>query len=412
MINFIQSNFINDPISKKIMTLLNEEEDSARFVGGCVRDSLINIKTNDIDIATKIKPENVIKILSSNSIKVIPTGIDHGTVSVFTDDFNFEITTLRSDVETDGRHAKIIFTNDWLKDSMRRDFTFNSIYLSPKGDIFDPHNGTSDLLEGIIKFIGNSEERIREDYLRILRYFRFSAYYGNDNVQFSSSNIDTCKILGPKLKKLSSERIQNEFLKILISPRAKKVIEALYDADILKILFDQAIDFSFFLRMVDIDTKHSNRPDSLLRFITLIHLQNITYDQLTMFNFSNKQKKLILLFINKKLKFSMDMQLNELNKIFYFFGKEISEQGIRLFWSRDNDALNDSRWLKILKNNQNWKKPVFPIKAEDVMYLGVEEGPIFGEILDELEDIWISSDFINSRSFLLNKLKEIVRIKT
>ena len=411
MINFIQSNFINDPISKKIMTLLNEEEDSARFVGGCVRDSLINIKTNDIDIATKIKPENVVKILSSNSIKVIPTGIDHGTVSVFTDDFNFEITTLRSDVETDGRHAKIIFTNDWLKDSMRRDFTFNSIYLSPKGDIFDPHNGTSDLLEGIIKFIGNSEERIREDYLRILRYFRFSAYYGNDNVQFSSSNIDTCKILGPKLKKLSSERIQNEFLKILISPRAKKVIEVLHHADILKILFDQEIDFSFFLRMVDIDTKHSNRPDSLLRFIALIHLQNITYDQLTMFNFSNKQKKLILLFINKKLKFSMDMQLNELNKIFYFFGKEISEQGIRLFWSRDNDVLNDSRWLKILKNNQNWKKPVFPIKAEDVIYLGVEEGPIFGEILDELEDIWISSDFINSRSFLLNKLKEIVRLK-
>ncbi|MDA9643183.1 CCA tRNA nucleotidyltransferase, partial [bacterium] len=128
MINSIQRNFINDPMSKKIMTLLNEEEDSARFVGGCVRDSLINIKTNDIDIATKIKPENVIKILSSNSIKVIPTGIDHGTVSVFTDDFNFEITTLRSDVETDGRHAKVIFTNDWLKDSMRRDFTFNSIY--------------------------------------------------------------------------------------------------------------------------------------------------------------------------------------------------------------------------------------------------------------------------------------------
>ena len=412
MINSIQRNFINDPMSKKIMALLNEEEDSARFVGGCVRDSLINLKTNDIDIATKIKPENVIKILSSNSIKVIPTGIDHGTVSVFTDDFNFEITTLRSDVETDGRHAKIIFTNDWLKDSMRRDFTFNSIYLSPKGDIFDPHNGTSDLLEGIIKFIGNSEERIREDYLRILRYFRFSAYYGNDNVQFSSSNIDTCKILGPKLKKLSSERIQNEFLKILISPRAKKVIEVLHHADILKILFDQEIDFSFFLRMVDIDTKHSNRPDSLLRFIALIHLQNITYDQLTMFNFSNKQKKLILLFINKKLKFSMDMQLNELNKIFYFFGKEISEQGIRLFWSRDNDALNDSKWLKILKNNQNWKKPVFPIKAEDVIYLGVEEGPIFGEILDELEDIWISSDFINSRSFLLNKLKEIVRVKT
>ncbi|MDA9035106.1 CCA tRNA nucleotidyltransferase, partial [Hyphomicrobiales bacterium] len=182
MINSIQNDFINDPMSKRIMRLLNEGGDCARFVGGCVRDSLINLKTNDIDIATTHKPQNIIDILSSDSIKVIPTGIDHGTVSVFTDTYNFEITTLRSDIETDGRHAKVIFTDDWEKDSTRRDFTINSIYLTPEGDIFDPQNGFADLRKGNVKFIGNPKERIQEDYLRILRYFRFNAYYGNDKV--------------------------------------------------------------------------------------------------------------------------------------------------------------------------------------------------------------------------------------
>ena len=193
MINSIQSDFINDPTSKKIMSLLNKEGDFARFVGGCVRDSLINIRTNDIDIATKHKPENVIEILSSNSIKVIPTGFDHGTVSIFTDTFNFEITTLRSDTETDGRHAKVSFTDSWEEDSKRRDFTINSIYLSPNGDIFDPNDGTLDLIKRNIVFIGDPRERIQEDYLRILRYFRFCGYYGDEDTPSFSPALKASK---------------------------------------------------------------------------------------------------------------------------------------------------------------------------------------------------------------------------
>jgi poly(A) polymerase len=145
MKNKIQYNFLKDKTCKKILSLLNKKDDTTRFVGGCVRDSLIGVETNDIDIATKLEPSEVMNILTSASIKVIPTGIDHGTVSVFSKNFNFEITTLRSDIETDGRHAEVTFSNSWEKDASRRDFTINSIYLKQNGDIYDPHNGIQHL---------------------------------------------------------------------------------------------------------------------------------------------------------------------------------------------------------------------------------------------------------------------------
>ena len=410
MINSIQNDFINDPMSKRIMRLLNEGGDCARFVGGCVRDSLINLKTNDIDIATTHKPQNIIDILSSDLIKVIPTGIDHGTVSVFTDTYNFEITTLRSDIETDGRHAKVIFTDDWEKDSTRRDFTINSIYLTPEGDIFDPQNGFSDLRKGNVKFIGNPKERIQEDYLRILRYFRFNAYYGNDKVLFSSKAIKACEESKFELKKLSPERIQSEFFKILISPRVKTVIEELSSINILSIIFGNKVNCSFLSRMIDIDNKNLYEADPFLRLISIIYLQEINYDNLKMFSFSNKQKKLMSLFFDQKITFSNSTNINQLNEALYFYGKEICVKVIRVCWSTDL-VENDIAWAELLLKIRKWEKPIFPIKAIDIMNQGVEKGPILGEILKELEDCWISSHFTEGKSFLLKRLKDILALK-
>ena len=410
MINSIQNDFINDPMSKRIMRLLNEGGDCARFVGGCVRDSLINLKTNDIDIATTHKPQNIIDILSSDLIKVIPTGIDHGTVSVFTDTYNFEITTLRSDIETDGRHAKVIFTDDWEKDSTRRDFTINSIYLTPEGDIFDPQNGFSDLRKGNVKFIGNPKERIQEDYLRILRYFRFNAYYGNDKIPFSSKAIKACEESKFELKKLSPERIQSEFFKILISPRVKTVIEELSSTNILSIIFGNKVNCSFLSRMIDIDNKNLYEADPFLRLISIIYLQEINYDNLKMFSFSNKQKKLMSLFFDQEISFSNSTNINQLNEALYFYGKEICVKVIRVCWSTDL-VENDIVWAELLLKTHKWEKPIFPIKAIDIMNQGVEKGPILGEILKELEDCWISSHFTEGKSFLLKRLKDILALK-
>lgn len=409
MINSIQSDFINDPTSKKIMSLLNKEGDLARFVGGCVRDSLIDIRTKDIDIATKYKPEKIIEILSSNSIKVIPTGIDHGTVSIFTDTFNFEITTLRSDIESDGRRAKVSFTDDWKEDSMRRDFTINSIYLSPNGDIFDPNNGTLDLTKGSIIFIGDPKERIQEDYLRILRYFRFNSYYGDENITLSSQAYEACKDLRVKLKNLSPERIQGEFLKILVAPNARKNISAMSKANILKVIFDNTLDFSYFSRMVDIDSKYQYIPNPILRLVSLIYLQNISCNQLKMFSLSNKQKDLISLIVDKKINFSPEMKINELNKHLYFYGSEICTFGVRVCWSSDSDFQNDNKWLELLSIIEVWEKPTFPIKAEDIINHGIEEGPLLGQILRKLESLWISSNFIMDKGFLLSKINELIK---
>ncbi|MBT4696375.1 MAG: CCA tRNA nucleotidyltransferase [Alphaproteobacteria bacterium] len=409
MINSIQSDFINDPTSKKIMSLLNKEGDFARFVGGCVRDSLINIRTNDIDIATKHKPENIIEILSSNSIKVIPTGFDHGTVSIFTDTFNFEITTLRSDTETDGRHAKVSFTDSWEEDSKRRDFTINSIYLSPNGDIFDPNDGTLDLIKRNIVFIGDPRERIQEDYLRILRYFRFCGYYGDEDMPSSSPALKACEELSSKLVNLSPERVQSEFLRILIAPQAKKNIIAMSDAGILKVIFDKPIDFSYFSRMVDIDHKNQYDLNPILRLVSLIYLQLINCDQLKMFSFSNKQRDLISFLVNEKINFSHKMSKKDLNKNLYFYGSEVCSFKARVCWSNDPDLTNDDKWIGLLSIIKIWNKPILPIKAEDILKFGVKEGPLLGQILNEIESRWIASNFMLDRNFLLDKIKDLIK---
>ena len=416
MINSIQKNFMNDKMSKKIMSLLNEGEDMARFVGGCVRDSFVGRTSSDIDIATKHRPDKIIEILSSNSIRFVPTGIEHGTISVFTDKFNFEITTLRSDTETDGRHAKVRFTDDWELDSDRRDFTINSIYLSSEGKIFDPHKGISDLTEKKIIFIGDSRQRINEDYLRILRFFRFNAYYSGDHGGkenfLSSEALEACEELKFNLIKLSPDRVQNEFFKILLAPRSKVVIDAMLRIGILDVIFSSKTDCLVFYRMVDIDLENILTPNPILRLVSLVFMHNIPPDQMHMFNFSNKQKEKIKFLTNKNHIISLNASEKELRKLLYLHGKENCRDIIRFCWSKDLNILNDIKWKTLLDIIHAWERPVFPLVGSDVMSCDVEEGPILGEILKDLENSWILSDFNKDRVLLLDDLKQLVKDKT
>ena len=292
MTNEIQYNFLKDKLCMKIFSLLNEKEDTARFVGGCVRDSIIGLKTNDIDIATKLNPEDVVKILGSESIKVIPTGIDHGTVSVFSKDFNFEITTLRSDISTDGRHAEVIFSDSWEEDSLRRDFTINSIYLKQNGELYDPHNGIQNLKDKKIIFIGNPDERINEDYLRILRFFRFNAFYGNNNLKLSSDSIKACIKNKNKIKKLSSERVQNEFFKILNSSDPYFIVSIMRKIEILDLLFEHKVETKIFKKLLLIEKENSFSKNHILRFASLaLKNKKINSNNLQLFNISKKERK-------------------------------------------------------------------------------------------------------------------------
>ena len=413
MTNRIQYNFLQDKTCKKILSLLNKKDDTTRFVGGCVRDSLIGVKTNDIDIATKLEPYDVVNILTSASIKVIPTGIDHGTVSVFSKKFNFEITTLRSDISTDGRHAKVIFSDSWEKDSSRRDFTINSIYLKQNGDIYDPYNGIKHLKERKIIFIGDPNERINEDYLRILRFFRFNAFYGNENLKLSNNSIKACAKNKNKLKKLSSDRIHNEFFKILNSANPYFVINVMKKIGILDILFEKKVETKFFKKLLSIEKKNSITTDQILRFVSLVpnikknHLSNFK-----MFNFSKKDKQKLLLLTNQEFKIHNKLQKNEIERILYSIDKQSLVSLVVLSWALSANKTINKDWMSILSQISKINVPTFPLKALDLLNFGLKEGPIIGEIFKEIEQEWIDSSFELNKEELLLKSKVLIDRKS
>jgi poly(A) polymerase len=409
MTNKIQYNFLKDKTCKKILSLLNKKDDTTRFVGGCVRDSLIGVETNDIDIATKLEPSEVMNILTSASIKVIPTGIDHGTVSVFSKNFNFEITTLRSDIETDGRHAEVTFSNSWEKDASRRDFTINSIYLKQNGDIYDPHNGIQHLKQKKILFIGDPDERINEDYLRILRFFRFNAFYGNDNLKLSNNSVKACAENKNKIKKLSSERIHNEFFKILNSTNPYFIINIMKKIGILEILFEKKVETKFFKKLLSIENKNSLKIDQFLKFVSLAPNANKNHlSELKMFNFSKKDKKKLLLLTNQELKIHNKLEKNDIESILYSIDKQSLVGLAILSWALSANKIIDKEWISILDQIRNLKVPIFPLKAKDLLNFGLKEGPIIGEIFSEIEQDWIDSNFELNKEDLLLKSKMLI----
>lgn len=412
MTNEIQYNFLKDKLCMKIFSLLNEKEDTARFVGGCVRDSIIGLKTNDIDIATKLNPEDVVKILGSESIKVIPTGIDHGTVSVFSKDFNFEITTLRSDISTDGRHAEVIFSDSWEEDSLRRDFTINSIYLKQNGELYDPHNGIQNLKDKKIIFIGNPDERINEDYLRILRFFRFNAFYGNNNLKLSSDSIKACIKNKNKIKKLSSERVQNEFFKILNSSDPYFIVSIMRKIEILDLLFEHKVETKIFKKLLLIEKENSFSKNHILRFASLaLKNKKINSNNLQMFNFSKKERKELCLLTNQEFEIHNKLNKSDIKKILYSIDRKTLKDMAKLSWALSNNRVTNKNWKNVLSQIDKVAIPIFPLKAKDILDYGLEEGPIIGEILKKVEQDWIDSNFEHNKEDLLFKLKAIINRK-
>ena len=412
MTNEIQYNFLKDKLCMKIFSLLNEKEDTARFVGGCVRDSIIGLKTNDIDIATKLNPEDVVKILGSESIKVVPTGIDHGTVSVFSKDFNFEITTLRSDISTDGRHAEVIFSDSWEEDSLRRDFTINSIYLKQNGELYDPHNGIQNLKDKKIIFIGNPDERINEDYLRILRFFRFNAFYGNNNLKLSSDSIKACTKNKNKIKKLSSERVQNEFFKILNSSDPYSIVSIMRKIEILDLLFEHKVETKIFKKLLLIEKENSFSKNHILRFASLaLKNKKINSNNLQMFNFSKKERKELCLLTNQEFEIHNKLNKSDIKKILYSIDRKTLKDMAKLSWALSNNRVTNKNWKNVLSQIDKVAIPIFPLKAKDILDYGLEEGPIIGEILKTVEQDWIDSNFEHNKEDLLFKLKAIINRK-
>jgi len=394
--------------AKKIFLTLNqnETEDNVRFVGGCVRKALCGDVVDDLDLATSLEPTEVKRRLAKEDIKVIESGISHGTITAILNNKKFEITTLRKDISTDGRHAKVEFTSNWEQDAYRRDFTINAIYSDMGGRIFDPLNGISDLRNGIIKFIGSSEERIKEDYLRILRYFRFFMQYSK--TEHDQAVIKSIRKNINGLNKISNERIFDELKKILKIENLYRLFSNHESKEIILNIFPQ---FKYYERLKIFDTLSNMlryKYDKYLILALIIMDESNDYEYFChkykmSNNIKNRFKNISLNFSDlKNKKFYLD---SNIRKFIYLSGKN-SVADLLLFSICVNNKIKSLDIERLINYIQNYKIPKFPISGEYLKEHGYKAGESLGKKLKELEEEWIKNNFVIDKKIFLKSLGE------
>ena len=393
-INIKKINFNTDV--GKIFAAISEysEKSEVRYVGGCIRKILNNEEIDDIDLATNLKPDETINALKSSQINFYETGIDHGTITANINGKDFEITSLRKDVSTDGRHAKVEFSESWHEDASRRDFTINSIYSDLDGNLYDPFNGKEDLEKKIIKFIGNAEKRIKEDYLRILRYIRFSLNYSNLTHQDSVKKIIKQNISG--ISKISSERLLSELKKIFNSNGILKLHSDKFSLEIIQIIFPQLKNINILKKLNRYVENHNFQKDFILLIAILIidDTDNCEYF-LYKFKISNEDKKRIMFiknFYSKSLEKNFFSEKN-LWKVLYNDGKKSLMDLINFTILRSKKD-DDKKLIKLKDFFNNQSPPIFPIKARELIgKYNLKEGRELGQKLRQIENLWIENDF-------------------
>ena len=388
-------NLTNNTPVRKIFEAINEysEESEIRYVGGCVRKIINNEKVDDIDLATNLVPEQVCEVLKKKEINYYESGIDHGTITALIDNYKFEITTLRKDVSTDGRHAKVEFTNNWKDDASRRDFTINAIYSDAEGNLFDPYSGKKDLEEGYINFIGDVNKRIQEDYLRILRYIRFFLNYSKQ--PHNSEILRKLKINIGGVSKLSKERLLDELKKILRPKILINLTKDKFSLEIIETIFPQLKYFNIFSKLNSYSSTILKEIDFILIISLLVTDQTDNVDYfLYKFNISKKDQKRIkdIHEFYKERIFSKTLSNDILNKIFYYKGKEtvIDILNFRIFKFKklDNNLIEQIKFYK------DMVRPSMPIKADNLMLkYNIPEGKVLGDKLRMIEEKWVNNNF-------------------
>jgi len=380
---------------EKIFNLITNFSDKSeiRYVGGSIRKIINNEKVDDIDLATNLTPTEVCEILKKNKISFYESGIKHGTITAKVDENKFEITTLRKDISTDGRHATVEFSNDWHEDASRRDFTFNSIYADLYGNLYDPFSGKKDLELGIVRFIGNPEKRIKEDYLRILRYVRFFLNYSKIDHDENLKKIIKQNING--ISKISSSRLLDELKKLILSEKFLKISKDKFCQEIISIIFPQLINLNIFKNI----NEHSKKITEQKNFIFLISLMIIDDSDnseyfIYKYNISNEDKKRIRFLSNIYSK-SFDKEIfkkKNIWKILYYNGKDYLNDLInfKIFQSKKID----NNLIKLKEFFSNKEAPKFEFKAKTLIdKFNYKEGKDLGNKLKEIEKFWIENSF-------------------
>jgi len=390
-------------IFKKLQDGIPENKIAARFVGGCVRKYLSKQKIDDIDIATILTTDQIKEKFKDTNLKVIDTGVKHGTVTIVSENHKVELTTLRKDITTDGRHAEVEYTDDWQQDSERRDFTINAIYMDINGKLFDPQMGTKDLKNKNIKFIGDPQKRIEEDYLRIIRFIRFKIMY---NIIVEPTTSDAIKQNLDGIQKISKERILIELLKILSLENFLTINQSSNLKEIFSMIFPEFLYLKRLERLKKIYQYSEINVDILLAVLLIDEKDNHEYF-IHKYNASNKTKETLEQFNKNLIKLKNDKEFFEkhLIKNVYLNGKN-NLIALNLINFSINTKVKINDFLKTLNKILKIKVPIFPIDGETLKQKGMQEGQTLGNVLKTIEKEWINNNFKISN----DRIEEIIKV--
>ncbi len=394
----------------RVMRALAATGAEARFVGGCVRDAILKRPVVDIDIATPLTPPQVIEALSAAKIKAVPTGIEHGTITAVCEGRPFEITTLRRDVQTDGRRAVVAFTDDWAEDAARRDFRLNALYLDAEGFLYDPTGeGLADARAGRIVFVGNAETRIREDCLRILRFFRFSAWYGKGDPDAEA--VRACATLKDGLSGLSAERVSKELLKLLGADNPRAILRLMAATGVLSVLLPEVQSLARFEGLVEIETGQLFTCDPALRLAALlpddVGVVETAGKRLRLSN--GLRERLIAGVSTPDVRIISWMSPREIRRAIYRLGAAAFKDRVMLGWASAERPVTYPQWRMLLVYPDTWTVPDFPITASEIKAANVPEGPLFGQVRREVETWWIDLDFTDDKLAAIERLKAVAQ---
>ena len=379
--------WLSDPPTRAVIAALEAAggPGCARFVGGCVRNALMGQMIDDVDIATTLKPEQTKAAIEAAGLKAVPTGMAHGTVTAVSGRKPHEITTLRQDVSTDGRNATVAFTDDWAEDAARRDFRLNAMYADASGEVFDPTgHGVSDAAEGRIVFVGEPETRIREDYLRILRFFRFYAWYGRGEPDAEA--MAACAALAEGMTRLSAERVSKEMLKLLAAPDPRRAVVAMREAGVLAQVLPEAADLATFEAMVE------RSPEAEMRLMALLPPdQDVVKRVAVRLRLSNAVRDRLTAAARAWAVVDLTTTDQAARAALYRQGRPAFKDAVVRRWAEAARADTEARRLLALADS--WTAPRLPVGGRELALLGLEPGPETGRVLKAFEDGWIADDF-------------------
>jgi poly(A) polymerase len=384
-----------------VMRALTAEGDSARFVGGCVRDALVGRSIRDVDIATPLSPQRVTELLKKAGLKAVPTGIEHGTVTAVADGKGVEVTTLRLDVETDGRRAKVAFTDDWQADAARRDLTMNALSADAAGEVHDYFGGLDDLAAGRVRFVGDPAQRIKEDYLRLLRFFRFHADYASGS--FDAAAVAAAQQLAPQLKTLSGERVRQETLRLLTARNGPEVYGEMLALGIVQHFLPWSTTLDRLRAVAELEQRHGLEADAIRRLAALT-MTGCGAQVAEKLKLSRAESDRIVALDAPRKPFDAGTPESVRREI-YAHGNDGALDRLLLDWPRGNDGAKGRAALDLVRT---WRRPDFPLKGADLVKLGVPQGQRIGEILASVEAWWFASDFRPDHTACLEKAKTLL----